>query len=938
MYRNKKRQAASRPVLFKRVLALVLIGAFCLVTGDVVGKVLLYTPDDRIVKIKGGAMQPDLSRYRSPLESKVVDRRFITNDATFEANESFKSSMEGFADLVRASMPVAYRRGFQWVMAREMYFYARYLLDYVGGRGHAGVNMVHAPYWTMQALRHTAYNKLQRDRGERVFSNKDIMLGVYLPFVYQRTGFPRVFDDVQLSYVQYKSVDPHFIGQLDNRDNFEDPMSGKVGGWGVPNTYLNNYQQRFDHDKMDTTFDLGAIGQFLKRRMQWSEYFFHSEHVGESLVSHGRKVPMLGNDAEEGMRGWGLAMGSFNAILEVKSSMFTDGNRLMGINPATYDPANGLRYIPHEIEPNILWVGDIPERIWSVELKDNSSQLWDQASWIWGTTAYATTVVRRPKVFTDNPPVDGGLMEKSTALVAEAMANAVFKNVEAMHVRDGLLVSEWKPGTGAGTTITMRDLAMTMAVLRDLEQSWEFLEKYAEIAERARVLLEKNARFLLKVQGADGSFNETYAVPSGKPVGASGLSAPNWAAVRALLAAYFTTEDDAFLAGARKTFNLLNRDYWVEAHGVYRSRLGDDTVVVGPYDIGITLAAIREMLLTTPPHMADAQINRITRWWIQTVDQSGMIQSENQRTGELYTGFISGDDDGDGIPYTSKAHGTYGIAPVMASKVVINVGGKNNKAFAKIDGDLHNPNKYKTVAMRYKPQSRKEQFAIVLPLKNPKGPGLMKRQPMERIDGTIIPLPASKPIKMGLGTVLNLTGKQIFEANCFLCHGQHGEAIDGNELEKDMDRDHQAMFKIVNTGRFEKFMPSWGVGNGDRFGGTLTKDEIDKVVKYVQSDPFRKNYHMLQRGEVVPGSLPKDVWFYLSRENVKAKGKKISTAEDARRYYAQHPDPAKIRATPTEDIPRLKPDAELSLNDRELIMRHAGITDGTLTRVVRKEN
>lgn len=938
MYSTMKGKAADRSKPVKRVLAMILGGALCLATGTAVAKVLLYTPDGRTVKIKGGTMQPDLSRYRSPLESKIVDRRFVTNDATFMANEGFKSGMEGFDDFVKASLPVAYRRAFQWVHAKEMYFYARYLLDYVGGRGHAGVHMVHGPYWTMKALQHSAYNRLQRDRGERVFSNKDMLLGIALPFVYQRTGFPRVFDDVQVSYMQYKSVDPHFTGKLDNKDSFDDPMTGKVGGWGQPNTFLNDYQQRFDHDKMDTTFHLGAVGQFLKRRMQWSDYFFHSEHIGESVVSPGRKVPMLGNDAEEGMRGWGLIMSSINAILEVKSSMFTDGEKLLGINPATYDPANGLRYIPHEIEPNILWVGDMPERIWAVDPKDNSSQLWDQASWIWGASTYSTAAARRPKVFTDNPPVDGGFVEKSTALVAEALANAVFKNIEAMHVRDGLLVSEWKPGSGKGTTITMRDIAMAIVALRDLEQSWDFLEKYEEIAERARELLENNARFLLKVQGADGSFSSAYTVPGGKPIGANDLSAPNWAAVRALVAAYFTSEDEAYLAAARKTFNLLNRDYWVEAHGVYRSRRGDDTVVVGPYDVGIALSAMREILLSTPSHMADAQINRITRWWIQTVDQSGMLLSENQRTGEIYTGFISGDDDGDGIPYTSKAHGPNGAAPLMASQVVINVGGKTNKAFAEIDGDLHNPHKFKTVVMRYKPESREQQLAILLPLKNPKGPDLVERQPMERADGTIIPLPPSKAIKVGLGTVLNLTGQQIFEANCMVCHGQHGEGIDGRELEKAMDRDHNATFKIVNAGRFEKFMPPWGAGNADGFGGTLTKAEIDKVVDYVQSDKFRKNYHMLQNGQVIPGALPKDVWVYLSRENVKAKGKKISTAEDAKRYYAKHPDPAMIRATDTEDLPRVKPDSELSLDDRKSIKRRAGLVDETLTRVVQKEN
>ena len=910
-----------------RLIALVIGLVLGLVTGMVSAKNLLYTPDGRTVHIKGGTMQPDLSKYRSPLQSKVVDRRFYTNDATYLANETFKSGMEGFNDFVKAGMPIAYKRGFQWVTAKEMYFYARYLLDYVGGRGHAGVHMVHAPYWTMKALEHSAYNRLQRDRGEHTFSNKDIMLGVYLPLLYQRVGFPRVFDDVQLSYVQYKSVDAHFTGKLDNTDSFIDPMSGKEGGWGVPNTYLNNYQQRFDHDKMDTTFDLGAIGQFVKRRSQWADYFYHSEHNEVSVASMGVEVTMLGNDAEEGMRGWGLIMGSTNAILEVKSSMFTDGKKLMGINPASYDPAQGLRYIPHEIEPNILWAGDIPERIWSLDLKDNSSQLWDQSSWLWGLGQYTVLVQRRPSVFTDNPPVDGGLMERGMGVVAQTMGNAVFKNIQAMHTRDGILVSEWTPESGTGTTVRMRDLAMTLVALHDMSQSWEYVEKHEDIADQAHELLEKNARFLLKIQKDDGSFHESYSVPNGAPNGAGNLSSANWEGVRALLAAYFNTEDEVFLEAARKTFNLLNREYWVEEHGVYRTALGDDTVTITPYDIGIAVGAMREMMFATPAYLTDPQIERYTRWWIQTVDQSGAQQSENQITGEIYTGFIGSDDDGDGIPYTSKAHGRYGMAPLIAGKVAINIGGSGNPSYAAIKGEVHNHNQYSSVRMNYAAKSREEQLAIIVPLKNPEAEGLVDHEFMEREDVTIIPLQATIPVKVGLGTVLNLTGKQIFEANCAHCHGQHGEGIDGLPFEADIERTHDAMFKIVNTGRFEKFMPPWGQGNADLAGSTLTKAEIDKVIDYVQSGPFKENYYKLDRGEVIPGSNPKDVWFYLSRENAAAKGQKISNADDAKRFFNQHPDPSELELPAWEHIERTKPDAALSMDDRESLQQRLGITD-----------
>ncbi len=907
------------------VIALAISSALLLHAGDAAAKNLLYTADQRIVHIKSGALQPDLSQYRSPLDSKVVDRRLYMNDATYMANEGFKVGMEGFDDMVKAGMPVAYKRGFQWITTKETYFYARYLLDFVGARGHAGVHMIHAPYWTMQALRHSAYNRLQRDRGEREFSNKDVMLGLYLPLVYQRVGFPRVFDDLQLSYLQYKSVDPHFTDTLDFTDSFDDPMSGKKGGWGQPNVFLNNYAQRFDHDKMDTTFDLGAIGQFVKRRMQWSDYFFHSDHQDESPVSVGTPVTMLGNDAEEGIRGWGLTMGATNAILEVKASMFSDGKQLMGINPVKYDPAQGLRYIPHEIMPKILWVGDIPERILATELKDSSSQLWDQASWIWGTTSYATTVNRRPTVFTDNPPVDGGFVEKSIGLVAESLANVVFRNIEAMHTHGGLLVSEWTPANHTGNAISMRDMAMTIAVLHDMEQSWDLLGRYADVAGRARDLIDRNAEFLLKVQGADGSFHAGYSVPDGRPIGANDQSAANWGGIRALLAAYFTTENERYLQAARKTFNLLNQQYWVEEQGVYRSTLGDDTVVIDPYAIGIALGAMREMMFVTPTHRVDAQMERFARWWVQTVDQSGAMQSETDRTGEIYTSFISGDDDGDGVPSTSQAHGRNGIAPLIAGKVVINVGGGQNATYAALKGELHNANRFTAVRTNYKPQSRDEQLAILVPLEYPDEPGLVEREPMERADGTIIPLPVSKPVTMSLGTLLDLSGRQIFEANCAGCHGQFGEGIDGLPLQQDIDRTHDAMFKIVNTGRFEKFMPPWGTGNGDGFSGVLSKEEIDKVVDYVQSDDFRTNNRMLEEGAVPPGSEPRDVWFYLSRENVKAHGKKIATGADAKRYFDLHPDPAKIEAPSWENIQRVKPDAELTIEDRAALLRMLGL-------------
>ncbi len=864
----------------------------------------IYTPDGRAVPIKGGVTQPDISMYRSPLESKVVDRRFYTNDATFMANEQFKWGMEGWNDMVKAAMPVAYRRAFQWVVMRENYMYARNLLDYVGGRSHSGVHMVQGPYWTMKANRHTAYNRLQRDRGERTFSNKDVMLGFYLPLVYQRTGFPRVFDDIQVTYLQYQSVDPRFTGILDNTDSFADPMSGKQGGWGVANTYFNDYTQRFDHDKMDTTFHMGALGQFLKRRSQWVDRFFQADHFGEVEGSH-ETVQLLGNDAEEGMRGWGLAMASVNVMLQVKSAMFTDGEKLMGINPDEYDPARGLRYLPHKIKPNILWVGDMPERMWSMDLEDDSSQLWDQASWLWGTGAFAVAVHRRPEVFTANPPVDGGLIEKGTGDMAAALSAVVFKNLLAMHVRNGVLVSRWTPANQAANTVSLKDLAMAMVALHDIEQSWNVIGKYPGLRKQAIELLSRNADFLLKVQQPDGHFNTRYRTDGGA-VGEDDLSVANWEAARALLAAYFSVQDERYLAAARRAFNFNNQHYWLEKYGVYRTRAGNDTVEITPYYMGVALGAMREMLFATPAHRVNPQIERYTRFWIQAVDQSGLMQAETKYTGEIFAGFASGDDDADGIPVTSRAYGKHGTAPVMAGKVLINVGGAGNKAFYAVDAPLHDPNQFARVKMAYRPRSATEQAAIVLPEKFQRTAAFVDRKPMTREDGTTIPLQPAIPPRVALGIKHNLTGQQIFEANCQICHGQHGEGIDGKNLGNMMNFPHETMFDVVQHGRFERSMPPWGIGNDDGYGGALTKAEIDRVVDYVQSERFRKHHNKVEKGEVLQGQLPKDVWFYLSRDNLKHKGRQIAGQKEANKYIQAQANPQHITANWWENL-YLKP-------------------------------
>lgn len=853
-----------------------LTATLLLLPAPLLGHLLMNTPDGRVIESKEGTAQPDLSSYRSPLKSKVSDRRFYTGDAQFAANEMYFTGQSGFADMVRAVFPLRGKTAFHWVTHQEAYWYARWSMFFGGATSHCGVSMIHGPYWTVKAQELSRKNRFQRDRGERPLSNKDVMLGFYFPLLYKRVGIPRVFDDMQPSYLEFASGMPFFTGKIVVADDFQDPQSDKTGAWGVPRYWYDGRPFRWDHDSMDVTIDMGGVAQTNKRRGMWIAYMFKANHIEDSPSGTGEKITLLGNDSEEGLRGAVLTWMNTNQLLALKAELAADvkGN-LGGVNPLHYQPENGLRYFPHLIHPNLVLLGDIPERPWAFDIQDDRSLLWDQASLIWATTEYFHQVYRLPEVFTTNPPVDGGIVEKSMGQVARGLSNMIVRNLEAMHVKNGLLVSEWSPKKGAGTTVSVKDLAMAILALR------EYVDRYHEInavealgadedkgidpdlTKKAMALLKQQAEFLLAVQAADGSFNETYDVVSRKGTGETTVARSQFAAIRGLLAAYDATEEERYAAAARKTWNLLAQNYYDEVSGLFRTEVGNDVVTLTPYDVGIQLGAIREIMFATPVHLIEPMVDWFPRWWVQTVDTSGMQQAEDNRTGELFYGVRDADFDNDGIPFTGKGPGRYGIAPVLAGKVGVVVGNTNPDTFSDLKGEVDDPAAWGgKVQYRYAAGSLP---APVLPV-TVEGDDLVERSPMKRFDGMMYPLPASK--RPQLAARVQLSGKQLIEkeGNCVLCHGWTGEGITGLPWKADaFERDRDSMFEIPKTGRFSRLMPEWGIGNQDAVGSVLSNEEIYRIVDYVQSEEFRTLITESQAGIIQPQFPPKDAYFYISR-------------------------------------------------------------------------
>ncbi|MFQ5742456.1 MAG: c-type cytochrome, partial [Acidobacteriota bacterium] len=670
-----------------------------------------------------------------------------------------------------------------------------------------------------------------------------------------RSGWPRVFEDANPTMLDYNAGDPHFVGPIRTVDTFADPQSDKVYGWGIPAYLIDWRSSRWGADSMDRTIDLGTVSQTMKKKLVWTRCFFKSNHDGPAPGDPSRTVELLGSSGGEGFRGVSLTVGALSGLLVIKAALIADEKgKLGGINPLTYDPAQGLRYIPHQIRPELIMVGEMPERPYRYHAKDLSSQLWDQASLLWATTDYYEQAFRFQKtpnveaaVFSVDPPADGGLVEQRTYRVALGLSDMIVKNLEAMHrTPSGVLASEWTRKGKTGEEVSVQDSAMAIVALNDYDQRLQThgRDPSPRLRAKARKMARAQADFLVRMQGPDGSFYKGYRIPDGTGVGKNTLMRPQFFGIRALVAAWHLTGDDIYLQRAKRTWNLLNSRYWDEPSGLYRSELGSDLVIYTPWELGAAYGAIREMILASPAHLARPMLERFVRFWTQSLDNSGMQMSEDHNTGEISWGLRSADDDHDGIPFLGRSHGAHGIAPVPASKVAINLGARGNVEFDKIKGELYAP----ATPVRATYTTRSTSDAVLLPEVEAVDDSYVERRSVVRWMGWKARLAPSRKIKIGS----SLTGEQLFRRNCMACHGQRGEGIFGFDLKKDMFE--YPLEEIVNTvteGRFQKGMPSWGQGVDDlnvieteeelHLGNVLSEEEIARLAEYIKTGLAQKH-------------------------------------------------------------------------------------------------
>lgn len=709
----------------------------------------LAWPDGRKVRVVQPNEQVDLTALRSGVRGEAIDRRFDTNAAMYLANELYLSGTEFFLDAARLGLPIAHDIRFSYLTNVEAYWYSRYNLLSATAHGRLGVGVIHGPYIDMLAQRSTELDQFGRERGELVKSNKDVMLTGAVASYLKRSGLPRKFENAVPLMLEFKSGDPHLLNALDLERN---PETGRAG-------YLGDfYTLRWRHGAMEHRFDLGGVGQAMLKKVLWAKFFLRRNHTDTDFPGE----IFLGNNAEDGFRGSMLTLEAVSTMLIAKAALFADPGarkkaglfgsakpKLVGIDPVRYDPGQGLKYLPHEIAPTLVYMSDLPVRQYDFHVADARSRLWDVASWLWATAEFFDYANPRrkdnwDKVFGYQTPYDGSVMEQKYALLARGLARTQLANLARMHEVGGVLVSEWSPDGGPGNTVDLADLSLAMVALQKFD---EYLDLDPERRAQAAAMLRRQADFLLKAAAPDGSYRQSYAAGDGAASGARDATSQAFA-IRGLLAAWRQTGDARYLDAAKQTAATWNADFWDEAAWLYRNTAQDTAhIEYTPIDVGAALAALRELIVATGDA---ALLQRFSRFFVQALDASGLMQSEDIYTGEVLERVRAGetDSDRDGIPFIGGADGRHGLDTVFAARVRFDLSGAARG-------------------------SREASAAIAKPA----------------------------------------GGAQIYAANCEVCHGTAGVGNEGPRLIDNSFvqlTGHAGVASTVANGRQSVGMPAWG--------------------------------------------------------------------------------------------------------------------------------
>ena len=602
--------------------------------------------------------------------------KFVTRDQMLLANE-INESGEPFAEALGYDLddldPMILNSpdSISYTLGIENYEYSRYQLGTVISRSGIGLHMMWAPVVKQQAA-------MEPDDFDGSFTG----------------GTPNGFkeDDKLMQTIM------HF-GMLANQTPPQNPWPQfaefQSGDPHLPQAVASDFQMdfstlRWDRELMDKTLNLGAMGQTLMKQYLWAQDMLGGFHdsIDDGITPDGIITPdsagspnfdpfnnvYYGGSALDGFIGQVLTAESINKTKFLINTLAYDGTELTSVDPATYDPANGIKYFPHGISVTEGPVGEmLPPETTGFEVSDASSDLFDQLSYLWGTLNFKNmmdpdiddeTHYAYHTVFDGNPfpaPMSQTGMPGPFDLM-KGTSKVIFMNLMAMHfnMENGTFVNTSGLADGAptpGNEISTLEAGYIIMVLTKMNE--EFAGTPLE--QMSLDALNAQSAFLMaSMQDTEGGFYNGFTLGQGAD-DSDKTALSQAAAARGLYAAYVLTGNANYLDAANAAYEFLIDNYYIAAMHAFKTKLSIEQATYTPLNFAVIAGALREASLVGGYDDAAAIYTRFFKMVANT-----MQLAEFDASGEK-----GNDSDGDGIPFLPEQPDQ--LAPVFAEEATLDL-------------------------------------------------------------------------------------------------------------------------------------------------------------------------------------------------------------------------------------------------------------------------
>jgi len=607
------------------------------------------------------------------------DSTYDTTSQMLFANEAFESG-EPFAEALGYNldnldpMVLNVPDSLAYTLGIENYEYSRYNLGTLTGRSGMGLHMMWSPVVSAQAAMQPA-------------SFDGSMTGG------TANGYKE--DDMFMKMMMHFGMITNHTPPMHAFPQFTDFYSGVNT---LPNAVDANFQTdwttlRWDRSQMTKILNLGAMGQSMSKQYLWAQDMLSAFHDSNDngIEADGTNSPDLpgspdfdpsnnifyGGDGLDGFIGTMLTAVGINKTKFVISQLAYDGTNLGGLNPATYNPSNGIKFFPHMISVvESPTTTGLPPRASSFTVTDASSDLFDQLSFLTATLGFTDMMnpnntsdaahLAYQEVF-DGDPFPAPMSQTGAPGPFDLMkgtSKVLFLNLMAMHYNSTAGTFVDSSVLNAGVPVSGNEIsAVNAAYMIVTLEKFSMVFAGTPLQTAADNALVAQADYIIQhFKDPNGGFYNDVEIGTPPPSSSQTLAA-NAALARALYVAYRATNNNTYLQEADIAYNYIINNFYTPQNHIFKTEAGNDTATYTPWEVAIVAGFLREAS-QIGNHVEAA--TTYTRFFKNLVNKMQLTEAEQ-------TGETGNDSDGDGVPYIVGGHKPFVLAHRVSFDTTVSI-------------------------------------------------------------------------------------------------------------------------------------------------------------------------------------------------------------------------------------------------------------------------